>query len=172
MNSKILFSLLFLGWSSIAFSQTTIGVVNMRTVYKGIGDGKKVDAQIRKEFQAKKKEVDKEKHKFEVANDNFQRKKKLMNDKKRRSEEEKLRAMFLSIQNKARTYETQIQELEAKLKKPLIDKVRKVVAKIAKGANVDFVVEAGTSPLIYARKQVNLTKRVITQYNKDYPSKR
>jgi outer membrane protein len=68
-------------------------------------------------------------------------------------------------------YQKEISELEATMKKPILDKVKDVVEAVSEEAKVDFTVEVSTSPVVYAKTKKDLTDLVIAAYDKKHGKK-
>jgi len=52
--------------------------------------------------------------------------------------------------------------------KPIVDKINKIIGKIAEEENYDYVFDARQGGLVFAKKKFDLTDRVIKILNKDY----
>ena len=76
--------------------------------------------------------------------------------------------MIVSFQNKTMTYQKDIQDMEAKLKKPILEKLRDVIKDVSEKQGVDFTVEISASPVVYAKKSTDITDAVIEGYNKKF----
>ena len=66
------------------------------------------------------------------------------------------------------TLKVEMEELENKLKKPLIDNIKKVITSVSKNSKVDVTFEVSATPVLFASKEVSLTKDVIKSYDKKY----
>jgi outer membrane protein len=75
----------------------------------------------------------------------------------------------MAIQQKTTTFQKDIQDLEQKLKTPILEKVKQVVDEVAKSAEVDLVYEAATAPILYAKEEKDLTDEVVKSFNKKFP---
>ena len=57
-------------------------------------------------------------------------------------------------------YQKEIQEMENKMKKPILDKVRAVINTVSKKQNVDVTFgKLPTAPVVYAKMKLTLLKR-------------
>ena len=65
-------------------------------------------------------------------------------------------------------YQKEIQEMENKMKKPILDKVRVVINAVSKNKNVDVTFEASTAPVVYAKNEIDITEEVIKSYDKKH----
>ena len=62
-------------------------------------------------------------------------------------------------------FQKEIQNQENELKKPILEKVRKVIEKVSKGGTYDMVFEVTTSP-IYIKEVDDITDKVVKAYDK------
>ena len=68
--------------------------------------------------------------------------------------------------------EKEVQEFGKNLRRPIEDKLKKIIDKISKAEGVDLTFEVASGQLIYAKTQVDLTAKVVKEYNKAYPVKK
>jgi len=72
------------------------------------------------------------------------------------------------LQKKTMDYQKEITDMEASLKKPILDKVREIIEQISVEQKVDFTVEISSSPVVYAKNKKELTDLTIAAYDKKY----
>ena len=53
------------------------------------------------------------------------------------------------------------------LTKPIVEKINKILEKIAQDENYDFIFDARSGGVVFAKKTYNLTERVIALLNKE-----
>ena len=56
------------------------------------------------------------------------------------------------------------------LTKPIIDKINKLISKIGEQDGYDFIFDASSGSLVYARPKYDITDRVLDELNKGLPS--
>lgn len=173
---KKMASLLYLGIALSLVGQSAIaavvGTVDIQRILLSVEEGKKIRKKLEKSFNAKKKVLKKDEDKIKKAQDAFIKKKSLLSataqDKKRKEIQEQI----MKLQSKTAEFQRDIQEAEAKLKKPVLEKLKEIIDAVSAKNKVDFTFEASASPLVYAKNAKDLTEEVIKSYDKKYPVKK
>ena len=133
---KSLIALLALVFSLDSFSMV-IGKVDIQKVLLSVAQGKKVRDQLKSEFEKKKKILDKEQEKIKKMQEDFQKQSLVMSDNAKVEKEKELQAAVMKLQQRSLGFQKEIQEMENKMKGPIIDRVREVVTSVSKNAKVD-----------------------------------
>tara|TARA_B100000925_G_scaffold285772_1_gene262524 strand:- start:7878 stop:8381 length:504 start_codon:yes stop_codon:yes gene_type:complete len=166
---KSLVALITLVFSLNSFSMV-IGKVDIQRVLLSVSQGKKVRDQLKAEFEKKKKVLDKEQQKIKKMQEDFQKQSLVMSDSAKVEKEKQLQEAVMKLQQKSLGFQKEIQEMENKMKGPIIDRVREVVTSISKKSKVDVTFEASTAPVVYAKNEKDLTEDVIKAYDKKFPN--
>jgi outer membrane protein len=166
---KSLVALITLVFSLNSFSMI-IGKVDIQRVLLSVSQGKKVRDQLKAEFEKKKKILDKEQQKIKKMQEDFQKQSLVMSDSAKVEKEKQLQEAVMKLQQKSLGFQKEIQEMENKMKGPIIDRVREVVTTISKKSKVDVTFEASTAPVVYAKNEKDLTEDVIKAYDKKFPN--
>ena len=93
----------------------------------------------------------------------------LLNDKEKVKKEREIQEKIMNIQQKTSSYQKEIQDLEQKLKTPILDRVKTVVDEVAKTDDLDMIYEAATAPILFAKEEKDYTDAVIKLYDKKFP---
>ena len=91
-----------------------------------------------------------------------------LNDTEKAKKEREIQEKIIAIQQKTATFQKEIQDMEQNLKTPILERVKNIVDDVAKASGVDFVYEAATAPILYAKSEKDLTDDVIKAYNKKH----
>lgn len=166
---KSLVALITLVFSLNSFSMI-IGKVDIQRVLLSVSQGKKVRDQLKAEFEKKKKVLDKEQQKIKKMQEDFQKQSLVMSDSAKVEKEKQLQEAVMKLQQKSLGFQKEIQEMENKMKGPIIDRVREIVTTISKKSKVDVTFEASTAPVVYAKNEKDLTEDVIKAYDKKFPN--
>lgn len=162
----VIASLLF---ASSAFAKVAVGKVDVQKVLITVTQGQAVRDQLKKAFDEKQKYLKDEEDKIRKLQDDYQKKASVLNDKEKGKKEREIQEKIVAIQQKTATYQKDIQDMEQKLKTPILEKVKAVVDEVAKNSDVDLVYEAATAPILYAKDEKDLTEDVIKVFNKKFP---
>ncbi len=165
----LLLSLLVLVLSTSAFAKVSVGKVDVQKVLVTVKQGSAVRDQLKKAFEEKQKILKDEEEKIRKMQDDYQKKATVLNDKEKMKKEREIQEKIMSIQQKTSSYQKEIQDLEQKLKTPILDRVKTIVDEVAKGADLDMIYEAATAPILYAKDEKDYTDEVVKLYNKKFP---
>ena len=166
---KSLVALITLVFSLNSFSMI-IGKVDIQRVLLSVSQGIKVRDQLKAEFEKKKKVLDKEQQKIKKMQEDFQKQSLVMSDSAKVEKEKQLQEAVMKLQQRSLGFQKEIQEMENKMKGPIIDRVREVVTTVSKKSKVDVTFEASTAPVVYAKNEKDLTDDVIKAYDKKFPN--
>lgn len=152
-----------------AFAKVAVGKVDVQKVLISVNQGQAVRDQLKKSFDEKQKVLKDEEDKIRKMQDDYQKKASVLNDKEKGKKEREIQEKIVAIQQKTASYQKDIQDMEQKLKTPILEKVKAVVDEVAKSADVDLVYESATAPILYAKDEKELTDDVIKLFNKKFP---
>ncbi len=169
---KKIFSVLclfsFLSQTSV-FAKVVVGKVDVQKVLLTVNQGAAVRDQLKKSFDEKQAILKTEEEKIRKMQEDYQKKVTVINDKEKMKREKEINDSILAIQQKTNAYQKEIQEMEGKLKQPILERVKIVVDETSKNSDVDFTYESATGPILYAKEEKDLTDEVIKNYNKKFP---
>lgn len=166
---KSIIAVLALAMTCSAFSAVTVGKVDVQKVLITVNQGVAVRDQLKKSFDEKQNILKKEEDAIKKLQDDYSKKASVINDKEKAKKEREIQEKIIAIQQKTAGYQKEIQEMEQKLKTPILERVKNIVDDVSKSADVDFVYEAATAPILYARSEKDLTDEVVKAYNKKFP---
>lgn len=161
---KFLLSLLLL----VSFAHSAefkVGVVNIQKVITSIKEGKDVMSTLKKSFQTKEKEVKAEESEIKELQAKYQKQSALLSDAAKKKKEDEIRGKIAALQKKTMGFQKQIQKQEAELKKPILEKLKPIIDKVSEDEGVSMTFEVSSSPVVYAKEQVDITSKVIKAYD-------
>jgi len=155
--------------STNTFAKVAVGKVDVQKVLISVSQGQGVRDQLKKAFDEKQKILKDEEDKIRKLQDDYQKKASVLNEKEKGKKEREIQDKIVSIQQKTANFQKEIQDMEQKLKTPILEKVKAIVDDVAKSSEVDLVYEAATAPILFAKEEKDLTDEVIKSYNKKFP---
>ncbi len=155
--------------STNTFAKVAVGKVDVQKVLISVSQGQGVRDQLKKAFDEKQKILKDEEDKIRKLQDDYQKKASVLNEKEKGKKEREIQEKIVSIQQKTASFQKEIQDLEQKLKTPILEKVKAIVDDVAKSSDVDLIYEAATAPILFAKEEKDLTDEVIKSYNKKFP---
>lgn len=150
---------------SFSAAAAKIAKVDVQKVLLTVEEGKKVRASLKKKFDEKQKIIKKEEDKIRKSQKDFQKQSLVMNDKAKLKKRQEIEQQIVALQQKTMNFQQEIQAEENKLKKPILEKVRRVIEDLSKKGGYDMVFEVSTSP-IYVKEVTDITDQVVKSYNK------
>jgi outer membrane protein len=151
--------------SSFSVIAAKIAKVDVQKVLVTVSDGKAVRATLKKKFDSKQVIIKKEEDKIRKMQQDFQKQSAIMSASAKIKKEKDIQGKIIALQQKTMTFQKEIQDQENRLKKPILEKVRKVIEKISKDGGYDMVFEVTTSP-IYVKEVTDITDKVVTSFDK------
>lgn len=151
-----------------AFAKFVVGKVDIQRILLSVKEGKRVRDQLKKKFEEKQKVLKKEEGAIRKEQEKFEKRKNLLSEKKRADGGQKIQEKILKLQQKSVQYQKEMQSMENKLKKPILEKLKKVIDQVSKKAKVDITFEVSTAPVVYAKESKDLTNDVIKAYDKKH----
>ncbi len=148
-----------------------IGKVDVQKILVTIKEGAKVRDELKVTFEKRQKELQKEEEGIRKQQEDLQKQASVLSEAARGKKEKDIQDLIISLQNKSTNYQKELQEIENKKKKPILDKIKGIIDEVSKKAEVDVTFEASTAPVIYAKQEKDLTDEVISSYDKKYPGK-
>lgn len=172
MKKRSLFTLLLLASFSCSSWATKTGTVSIQKIYSGISEGKSIIAKVKNFYVSKQMELKKEGEKITKAQTNFRKQSLLMNEKTKLEKQNELQNMILGFKKKEFMLQREVQGFEKSLRAPVETKIMKIIEKISKNEGIDLAFEITSGRLIYAKNRVDLTDKVIAEYNRIHPIKK
>ena len=167
-NLKILLFIAILSLSSNTFSAILVGKVDIQKILLSINEGKAVRTKLKKVFDKKQKILKKDESAIKKLQKDFQKQSLVMNAKAKAKKERDIQGKMIKLQQKSQSFQKEIQGMELKMKKPILDKVRTIITTVSAKAKVDLTFEISTAPVLYAAKEKDLTAEIIKLYNKKH----
>ncbi len=166
---KALIAIMALMVSTAAMSAVSVGKVDVQKVLITVNQGVAVRDQLKKSFDEKQATLKKEEDAIKKLQDDYGKKASVINDKEKAKKEREIQEKIIAIQQKTTSYQKEIQDMEQKLKTPILERVKAIVDEVSKAADVDLVYEAATAPILFAKTEKDLTDEVVKAYNKKFP---
>lgn len=151
-----------------AYAAGKHGVIDMQAVILNVGEGKEARASLEKEIKSKEKDMMKEKQSLDKMNEEWKTQSAVLSEAARMKKQQEFQEKFLSLRNQEMEFQQDIKRKEQKATQTIAVKVAKIVEEMAKKKELEVVFEANTAGLLYVKEPVDLTKDVITQFEKTH----
>jgi outer membrane protein len=156
---------------SMAAIETKIGTVDMQKALQSVETGKKAKAQLEKDFNAKKKELQGEEASIKKMTEEFKKQSLVMSDEARGKKQGELQERIMKFQELTARSQSEIQQKERDLTQPIIVKLRTIIADAAKKHDYSVVLEKNENSVLYSQEKDDLTNEVISTFDKQHKTR-
>ena len=168
MLNYFLLSLVFIN-SSLALAEKTrrYGVVDMQRVILSVDEGKQARQKLEKQIKAKEKLLRKSKQELDTLNKEWQSQAPLLNESAKIKKQQQFQEKFVSLRNKEMEFQAEIKRKEQQATKDIAVKIARLVEQMAVKMKLEVVFES-SSGLLYVKEPLDLTDKVIDNYNRTH----
>jgi outer membrane protein len=166
MKTTMMISALVVGLlaSAVSFANTKVGYVDMQRAIQSTAAGKKAKADLEAEFNKRKKDLDKKKADIEKMDQDLQKKKSVLSEEVMNKKQMELQEEMMKFQKVVAENQLEIQKKEKELTMPILEKMRKVIEKVAQDKQFSLVLEKNDQNVLFAQKDADLTEDVIKSF--------
>lgn len=147
-------------------SDIKIGFVDMQRAIQETSTGKKAKKELEDEFNKKKKELEKREADIKKMGEDFEKRSMAMNEDTRMKKQAEIQKQMRDYQELAGKSQMEIQKREHDLTQPIVTKLRGIIEDIAKKEDFTMIMERSEQSVMWAKKDIDLTDRVIQAYEK------
>jgi outer membrane protein len=149
-----------------AAEEAKFGVVDMQKALQSVEVGKKAKAQLEKDFNSKKKELQSEEGALKKMTEDFKKQSTVMSDEARAKKQAELQERYMKFQETTARSQMEIQQKERDLTQPIVGRMRGIIADLAKKKNYSMVFEKNENTVLYSLDKDDLTQEVISAFDK------
>lgn len=164
--SFCLIALSFMQVNRVRAAEIQIGFVDMQKALQSVEAGRKAKAQLEKEFNAKKKELQTEEASIQKMGEEFRKQELVMSEDGKRKKQQELQERIMKFQQMTARSQQEIQQKEQELTQPIIGKLRHIIGDLAKQKGYTLVLERNENTVLYFLEKDDLTIEVVNQFNK------
>lgn len=149
-----------------ANAQTKVGYVDMQKAIQTTSAGKKAKTELEGEFNKKKKELEKKEADLKKMGDDLEKKKAVLSEEVFQKKQVEFQEEMLKYRDIVGKSQVEIQKKERDLTAPILEKMRRVIEKVAKDKGYSLVLE-NNQMVLYATADADLTQEVISAFEKE-----
>lgn len=151
------------------FAWANVAYVDIKEVLGSVPAGKRAKKILEKEFNAKKKSLEKQEKNLQKMSKDLEKKKEVLSEEIFASKRRDLEKEFLKYRKKTSESQLDIQKRERKLTVPILKNIRTVIEDYAKKKKYLMVLEK--QGIVWGVSSSEITKDIIRAYKKRYKSK-
>ncbi len=163
---KMLIVLSMLMTASFAHAEAKVGYVDMQKAIQATAAGKKAKTELEGEFNKKKKELEKKEADLKKMGEDLEKKKSVLSEEALGKKQAEFQEEMLKYRDVVGKSQVEIQKKERELTAPILEKMKKVIAKLAKDKGYAMVIE-NSQMVLYATPETDLTDEVIKAFDKE-----
>ena len=152
--------------ASMAHAEVKIGFVDMQKAIQSTAAGKKAKAELEGEFNKKKKELEKKEADLKKMGEDLERKKAVLSEEVLGKKQAEFQEEMLKDRDVVGKSQIEIQKKERDLTAPILDKMKKVIEKVAKDKGYSMILE-NSQMVLFATADSDLTDDIIKAYEKE-----
>ncbi len=159
---------LFLSPMAAVGAEIKVGYVDVQRAIEETSTGKKAKKELEKEVSEKQKDLEKKKADIQKMQEDLEKKKSVLSEEVRQRKAAELQEEFMKYQQLVGQTEMNIRKREQELTKPIVDKLKTAIEKVAKDKKLDMILHQSEKfqTVLWASDQLDLTDEVIKQYEK------
>jgi len=151
--------------SAGAHAEVKLGYVDMQKAIQETAAGKKAKKELEDEFNKKKKDLEKKEADIKKMHEDFEKRSAAMNDDARTKKQNEIRGEMGKYQEAAAKAQMDIQKKERDLTQPIVTKLKTIMEDIAKKEDFTVILEKSENSVMWAKKDIDLTERLIKAYD-------
>jgi len=142
-----------------------LGYVDLQKALQSVDAGKTAKANLEKEVNAKKADLEKKQQSFQKEAEQFEKKAAILNDSAKAAKQAELQKKYVELQKLAAETQMELQKRERDLTQPIVTELKTIIEGIGKEKNYQLIVEKNEGAVLYAQSGSDLTDQVIERFN-------
>lgn len=158
--------------TAFVFSQVTLaaepklGYVDMQKAITMTSAGKKAKEQLEKDFKKKQEELKSKEEDLKKMSKDLEKKSLVLSDDVKMKKQQSLQEEMLKYRELVGKSQLEIQKKERELTLPIVDKIKGVIADIAKSDGYTMILEKSEQSVLWAKDDADLTDKVVSAFEK------
>lgn len=166
MKLMLVLSSLLLAAGMARAAESKIAVVDMQKAVQATAAGKKAKSELEGEFEKRKKELQKKEADLKKMGEDLEKKKSVLSEEALAKKQGEFQEEMLKYRDQVGKSQMEIQKKDRDLTQPILEKMRKVIEKVAKDKGYTLVLE-NSAMILYSGKDNDLTDEVIKAFEKE-----
>ncbi|WP_413578325.1 OmpH family outer membrane protein [Bdellovibrio sp. HCB290] len=146
-------------------ADTKVGFVDMPKAVQATAAGKKAKAELEAEFTKKKKDIEKKEAELKKMGDEIQKKKAVLSEDALGKKQAEFQGEMMKYREEVQKSQMDLQKKQGELTAPIVEKMKTVVAKIAKEKGYTLVME-NNNGVLFSTPDSDLTEEVVKAVDK------
>ncbi len=145
-----------------------IGTISFQQALNEVEQGKNAKAALKAEFDQKQKKLNIQQEELKKLQDEIEKQKSVLSQETMVNKQKAFNEKLVNLQKSMAGYRDELVSKEGKMTAQILQNLKKLVADMGSKEGYTLIVETSQDAVLYAKSNEDLTKRVITEYNKHY----
>lgn len=152
---------------SFAAEDVRLATVDLQKAIQSTTAGKKAKAELESEFNKKQKEIQKKEADLKKMQEDLEKRKLALTEEVLNKKQEEMQKEMLNYRQFVGESQNEIQKRERELTAPILQKMEKIIKKMAEEGGYTMILEKGSQGVIWAKKDVDLTDKLVAAFEKE-----
>ena len=152
--------------AAIAKADTKIGFVDMQKAIQATAAGKKAKTELEGDFNKKKKDLEKKEADLKKMGEDLEKKKSVLSEEALGKKQAEFQEEMMKYRDVVGKSQVEIQKKERELTAPILEKMKKAIAKLAKDKGYTLILE-NSQMVLFATAESDLTDEVVKAFEKE-----
>ena len=140
--------------------------IDMQSAIQATSAGRKAKSKLEKEFNKKKDQLKKKETSLKKRAKEFEKKMMVLSEKKRIEQQTELQKEMMAFQKELGESQVSIQKKEREMTKPILIKLQKIIAQVAKEKGYSMIFEKSEHSVMWAKTDLDITDMVVKKFEK------
>ncbi len=163
---KFIIILIVFCFQNFAWADFKAAYIDMQKAIQSTSAGKKAKKSLEKEFNKKKEQLKKKEGALKKEAEAFEKKRMVLSEKVRAEKQAALQKKMIEFQQELQTSQMNIQKKEREFTAPILEKIQKIIKKIAEQKSYSMVFEKNSQAVMWAKADLDITQEVIKEFEK------
>ena len=146
-------------------ANTNAGIFDMQHAIQTVAEGKKARDTLKKDWDLRQEKLKKKEEKIQKSMEEFKKQSLVMDEKARREKEGEIRNQMMELQQEGMNAQREFQAKDQGLSGPILQKLRKTVAEVAKAKGYNLVLDKNENAVLFYEPATEITDEVIKKYD-------
>jgi outer membrane protein len=148
-----------------AADPTKVAIFDMQAAIQTVAEGKRARDTLKKDWEARQDKLKKKEEKIQKAMEEFKKQALVLDEKARRDKEMEIRQQMGELQQEGMQAQQEFQKKDQQLSGPILQRLRGMVADIAKAKGYTLVIDSNENSVFYFDPKDNITSDVVKKYD-------
>ena len=160
---------LLLAMSSAAFAEDLkVGYIDLNRALNEVDEAEKAKTKLEKEFEKKKDALEKKKQELLDFKTELEASVMVLSETERKTKVDEFQSRYLALEEEYLKIKEEFFQRREEETKKIFDKMEPIIADLGKKKGFTLIYEKSQHGILYAEDAIDLTDKVLKQYNKTY----